>query len=184
MKKFIEDVVLVDVNANITSPKNFDQLETTGLSTHSLSSDSVYPDIISTARDAIRLDVSDIVNGTMVFETISVNRNVKVSKLNDQPFPSGFVTLDTDQELPDSMVIDKVIMLGDIILEDGARVNGFDLKAECENTWMVTAKNNCLFEMYLKPLVLNRSMGTKRLNRTKSSKAKLIYQETSRLLRK
>lgn len=147
MKKFIEDVVLVDVDANITSPKYFDQLETARLSTHSLSSDSVYPDIISTARDAIRLDVSDIVNGTMVFETISVNRNVKVSKLNDQPFPSGFVTLDTDQELPDSMVVDKLIMLGDIILEDGARVNGFDLKAECANTWMVTAKNNCLFEI-------------------------------------
>jgi len=136
---FFKDVVLVDVDANITSPKNFERLETSRLSTHNLSSDSVYPDIISTARDAIRLDVSDIVNRTMVFETVIVHRNVKVSKLNDQPFPSGFVTLDTDQELPDSMVVDKVVMLGDIILEDGARVNGFDLKAECANTWMVTA---------------------------------------------
>lgn len=140
MKKFVEDVVMMDIDANITSRKNFDQLETTRLSTQNLSSDSVYPDIISTARDAIRLDVNEIVNGTMVFDSVTVNQNVKVFTLNDQPFPSGFVTLDTDQELPDSMEVERLIMLGDILLEDGARVNGFDLKAECANTWMVTAQ--------------------------------------------
>lgn len=144
VKKFVEDVVLTDVDANITSLKNFDQLETTRLSTHSLSSDSVYPDVISTARDAIRLDVNEIVNGTMVFDSVTVNQNVKVFTLNDQPFPSGFVTLDTDQELPDSMEVDRLIMLGDILLEDGARVNGMDLKAECDNTWMVTSNKICL----------------------------------------
>ena len=64
MKKFVEDVVLIDVDANITSRKNFDQLETTRLSTQNFSSDSVYPDILSPARDAIRLDVNEIGNGT------------------------------------------------------------------------------------------------------------------------
>jgi hypothetical protein len=77
---------------------------------------------------------------------------VKVFTLNDQPFPSGFVTLDTDQELPDSMEVDRLIMLGDIVLKDGARVNGFDLNAECVNTWMVSANEqffvgNSLFKL-------------------------------------
>ena len=78
-------------------------------------------------------------SGFLFSHRLTVNQNVKVFTLKDQPFPSGFVTLDTDQELPDSMEVERWIMLGDILLEDGARVNGFDLKAECANTWMVIA---------------------------------------------
>lgn len=137
IKKFAEDVVLVDVDANITSRKVFENLATSKMSTGHVQSNSVFPDVINTATQAIRLDIDDTVNGTIQFADVTIERNIKSSTLNGQPFPAGYVTLDSSQELPDSMVVDKIVMLGDIILEDGARVNGFDLNAECANTWMV-----------------------------------------------
>ena len=137
IKNFADDVVLVDVDANITSRKVFDKLETIALSTRRVQSDSVHPDVIGAAMQAIRLDINDTVNGTIQFDAVEIERNIKSSTLNGQPFPSGYVTLDSNQELPESMVVDKITMLGDITLENGARVNGFDLKAECANTWTV-----------------------------------------------
>lgn len=137
IKKFLDDVVLLDVEANITAKKNFIDLKTARLSTRDLSSNSVYPDVMGTARQAIRLDVNDTVNGTIVFATVTVSKNVQTSRLNNQHFPSGFVSLDGDQELSETLEVDKITMLGDILLEDGARVNGLDLKVECTNTWMV-----------------------------------------------
>lgn len=77
-------------------------------------------------------------NRTMYFDTVEVIWNVQSAMLNNLSFPADFVTLDSEEELPNFMVVDKVVMLGrNITLEDGARVNGFDLKAECANTWMV-----------------------------------------------
>lgn len=137
IKKFLDDLVLLDVDANITAKKNFIDLKTARLSTRNLSSNSVYPDVMGTARQAIRLDVNDTVNGTIVFATVMVSKNVQTSRLNNQHFPSGFVSLDGDQELSETLEVDKITMLGDILLEDGARVNGLDLKVECTNTWMV-----------------------------------------------
>lgn len=129
--------MLADVDATIISKKSFDKIETPLMSTLSLKCHSVYPDVIDTAERAIRLDVNDIVNRTIQLDTVTVNRNVQSFSLNGLSFPSSFVTLDSEQSLPHSTEIDRLVMLGDIVLEDGAKVNGFNLKAECANTWMV-----------------------------------------------
>lgn len=126
-----------DVTANITARKFIKNLETPLLTTYRIQSESVHPDILGTAEQAIRLDINDTVNRTLQFETITVGRNVQSATLNSLPFPSGFVTVDSEQELPSSLEVDSIEMLGDIILKDGARVNGFDLVAEYNNTWMV-----------------------------------------------
>lgn len=153
IKKFVDDVVLMDVDANITAKKNFNNIETVQMSTRNISSDSTYPDVMRIARQAVRLDVDETVNGTIVFDTVTVSKNVQAFRLNSQPFPAGFVTLDSVQELSDSMELNRLTMLGDIMLEDGAQVNGFDLKAECANTWMVISFYPEIFQNFVLDVV-------------------------------
>lgn len=144
LNSFAQDLVLKDVAANITAKKIIENLEALVLKTQHIESDSIYPDITGTAEQAIRLDMNDTVTRTIQFETIEVNRNVQVGTLNSLPFPDGFVTLDSEQELPSSSAVESIEMLGDIILIDGARVNGFDLKAEYNNTWLVIKKRTVI----------------------------------------
>lgn len=59
IKKFTDDAVLVDVDANITSKKMFYNIEAPSVSTHRLTCDSVYPDVIGTAAQGIRLDIDE-----------------------------------------------------------------------------------------------------------------------------
>lgn len=133
----MDEVVLVDVDANITSRKVFEEVEAAQLLAGSVQCDTVYPDVLTTTAQAIRVDVSGTVNRTLYFDTLAIKRNIQLATLNGQSFPSGFITLDSDQELPESLTLEKLVMLGDITFEDGARVNGYDLSAECANTWMV-----------------------------------------------
>lgn len=136
---------MVDVDANITSKKILFNVETPLVSTHGLTCDSVFPDVIGTALQAIRLDIDEVVNRTVYFDEVEAISNVKSTMLNDLSFPADFVTLDGDQELFNFMMVDKVVINGNITLEDETRVNGFDLNAECANTWMV--RNCFLFLM-------------------------------------
>lgn len=136
---------MVDVDANITSKKILFNVETPLVSTHGLTCDSVFPDVIGTALQAIRLDIDEVVNRTVYFDEVEAISNVKSTMLNDLSFPADFVTLDGDQELFNFMMVDKVVINGNITLGDETRVNGFDLNAECANTWMV--RNCFLFLM-------------------------------------
>lgn len=143
LKAFAKDVVLLDTDAVITARKSFEAVMVHKLTTPNVTCGSVSPDVIGTAKGAIRLYVdtnATEINVTISFTDLLVRGDVRLSTLNGRPFPDGYMTVNGSQELASSLVADRVIVLGDILLEEGARVNGFDLEAELANTWMVSFK--------------------------------------------
>jgi len=135
---FSNDVVLLDVDAEIEAKKNFETLKVNLLTAPEIICKSVHPDVIRTAAEAVKLDHNnEMVTGPVHFEDLVVKGDVELSTLNGRSFPDGFLMLDGDQDLPSSLVADRVSVLGDIQLLKGARINGLDLDAEIANTWMV-----------------------------------------------
>jgi len=138
---FADDVVLRDEDAVIPSKKVFERVETSELfSTDGVAHcDSVEPNIIQTAADAVRLDRDEFIVGPVTFiEPIRVTGDVHLKSLNGLNFPSDYVSLNGDQELlGSSFTVDRISVLQNIEFADGARLNGFNLTAECANAWLI-----------------------------------------------
>ena len=137
---FANDVVLRDEDAVITGRKVVDNLRVHNLTTDRLNCASTLPDVIFAAEKVIRLDQDQTVEATIVFdEDLIVDGHVHLAgQLNGHSFPDGYFLLDVDQELPFNYSVDSITMLGDVEFVPGARIEGLDLKAECDNTWMVS----------------------------------------------
>ena len=140
VNEFSKDVVLRDADAVITGRKSVEDVHFGNLSTHHLRCHHTVPDVEFAAHNAIRLDQDQSVEATIIFDQVVVNGDVHLAgQLNGHSFPDEYILLDVDQELLSDYTIDDLVTRGDIELVEGALVNGYDLKAECDNTWMVTS---------------------------------------------
>lgn len=137
--EFAEDVVLHDSDAVITGRKSVDDAHFRQLSAGHIQCQNVVPDIMFAADNIIRLDRDQLVKATIIFDEIVVDGDVQLGgRLNGHSFPDGYLLLDVDQELPFDYTIDHLVTRGDIELGKDALVDGYHLKAECNNTWMAS----------------------------------------------
>lgn len=139
--EFSRDVVLRDDDAVITGRKSVENVHIWHLSTDSIQCQHVSPDIMFAANKSIRLDQDQSIEATIIFDEVMVDGDVHLEgQLNGHSFPDGYILRDIDQELPFEYMIEKLVTRGDIELGDDALVDGYNLKAECANTWMVSRK--------------------------------------------